>query len=42
MESEKSIKKSKEGREKRQDLLDKPCVQREGKKREKTEFGPMS
>lgn len=39
---EKGIKKSKESREKRQDLLDKPCVQREGRKRGNTGFGPIS
>lgn len=42
MEPEKSIKKSKEGREKRQDLLEKLWVQREGRKRGKTGFRPIS
>lgn len=42
MNLEKSIKKSKESKEKRQDLLDKPCVQREGTKRGNTGFGPIS
>lgn len=42
IEPEKALRKSKKGREKRQDRLDKSCVQREGRKRGRTGFGPIN